>query len=415
MNSYIQANTIADIIYRQVVGNELSSSDIEILDKWRHQSERHEKLYSQLTDYQWLQSEIDRRENIDYEGPKKEMERRISDFESSLRTENVNKSTSHKENHTLRKISLYFSNIAAVIAIVVAVLLYFKYENAINQIADLNLLASIKPGSTQAVLTTADGKTINLKSDAIAQDITPKAVTSKTDTQSSDPAILVAERQESEMNTLSTPRGGEFCITLEDGTQVFLNAESQLIYPSSFEDNERRVAVLGEAYFKVAKDKTKPFYVETGGQEVRVYGTEFNIKNYPEDVNVETTLVEGSITVSRQNEFAGSLMLSPGMQSTFDKNTKNANVTSVATQVVTSWLDGKFVFENQTLEQIMCSLSRWYDFEYEFSDKALAKTIFMGSAPRYGDFNQVLDILETSGGLKFKMENQKVVVYSVKK
>ena len=215
--------------------------------------------------------------------------------------------------------------------------------------------------------------------------------------------------------SLEVPRGGEFKVVLEDSTEVWLNSETKLIYPESFAQNERRVIVEGEAYFKVTKDPKRPFYVETDGQQVRVYGTEFNIRSYTEDKQVYTTLIEGSIALSKLHEKSGELLLTPGHQALFDKQKATTFVQPVDTAVVTSWKRGRFVFEGQNLEQIMCDLSRWYNFDYKFQDESLRQIEFMGSIPRYNDFPSTLTLLKKSGGIEFHLEGSTVIISQEKK
>ena len=227
----------------------------------------------------------------------------------------------------------------------------------------------------------------------------------------SEPKLAKVEGSEDiHVKSLATLRGGEFKVTLEDGTEVWLNAESRLIYPETFGEGDRRVEVEGEAYFKVAKDELHPFYVETAGQLVRVVGTEFDIHSYPEDAEVTTTLVSGSIALKPAQSNGAELTLTPGHQSHFDKQSMAATVKTVDTEVVTSWRSGKFVFENQTFEQIMKTLSRWYDFDYRFSNEELSQMQFMGSVPRYGTFSEVLQILEASGGIKFRQKGKTILI-----
>jgi ferric-dicitrate binding protein FerR (iron transport regulator) len=214
----------------------------------------------------------------------------------------------------------------------------------------------------------------------------------------------------SAMNNLATPRGGEFKVTLEDGTEVWLNAETTLRYPDTFDGNERRVEVSGEAYFKVAHDSSKPFYVVSGKQEVRVYGTEFNIHAYPDEADIYTSLVTGSISLKPVVGNGSELMLTPGHQAVFSNADASAKVRTVDTDIVTSWRSGTFVFEGQNLDQIMKTLSRWYNFEYEFTDRSLAHTEFMGSIPRYGNFGEVIEIFNRMGGISLHQYGHKVIV-----
>lgn len=146
---------------------------------------------------------------------------------------------------------------------------------------------------------------------------------------------------------LETPRGGEYTLTMTDGTEVRLNAGSRIEYPAVFDGKERRVKTAGEVYFKVAHDAAHPFTVETEGQEVRVLGTEFNVNAYPAG-KVVTTLIRGSIALRPIGGKGGELTLRPGEQAEYDKRMGTATIRAVNTDVVASWTHGKFVFENQT-------------------------------------------------------------------
>ncbi len=253
------------------------------------------------------------------------------------------------------------------------------------------------PGEKKAILTLTDGRKIALGEKA-----------GKEEPSFLDKAIAKLSGEEKQL-CLDIPRGGEFKIVLEDSTEVWLNSESQLIYPEKFSEKERRVIVKGEAYFKVAHESNRPFRVETDRQLVTVHGTQFNVKSYDEDKKVTTTLVEGSISLSKKNG-SGEVMLSPGYQSLFDKQSTTTKVQPVNAEMVTSWRLGKFVFENQTLEEIMQELSRWYSFNYEFANADLRQIEFMGSIPRNSKFATVLTILEKSGGIHFKMKGSQLLI-----
>jgi len=259
-------------------------------------------------------------------------------------------------------------------------------------------VSDIKPGVTRALLSDAAGHKVLLN----AADTAVVA--------GSLLSVQTGHRAEPEALCLDVPRGGEFKIQLEDGTEVWLNSASRLYYPHTFADSVRRVRVEGEAYFAVATDSMRPFYVTTGLQEVRVYGTKFNVRSYPEDTDVYTTLESGSVSIRRADRVGGELMLTPGHQSVFNLTDAKVRIKAVDTEVVTSWRNGRFVFENQTLLRIMQDLSRWYDFEYEFADPTLQKEEFMGSIPRYSDFTTAISILEKCGGIRFSTAEGKVII-----
>ena len=285
-----------------------------------------------------------------------------------------------------------------------------RYQELKTRYDKEHYVASIKPGETKATLTTETGRTIVLGGDEKSNYQAIAAVKGKQEQE------LARQRRKAEedriaLNNLEIPRGGEFHITLEDGTEVWLNAESTLRYPDHFDGKNREVTLTGEAYFKVAKDgHGRPFYVKTAGQCVRVYGTEFNIFSYEEDQFVYTTLVNGCISLTRENSQDSELILTPGHQAIFGKADGATHVKPVATDVVTSWRNGMFVFQDQTLDQIMRQLSRWYNFTYSFTSEEVANTLFMGRMARSSQFGEVLEILEQSGHLKFDVKDSHIII-----
>ena len=143
---------------------------------------------------------------------------------------------------------------------------------------------------------------------------------------------------------------------------------------------------------------------------VRVYGTEFNIHAYTEDKQIYTTLGSGSIAMQPLDGSKAELVLTPGHQAIFHKKDFSTSIRSVDTQAATSWHTGRFSFEEQTLAQIMRTLARWYKFDYTFEDERLADIVFKGSAPRYANLSEVLSILEKSGGIKFGVKEEKIII-----
>ena len=379
---------ISHLLYHLIIGD-ISDAGRRDLADWAAENEYNRRVLERLQDKDYLQCEYRRIRAVDPRRAMKDMESRIAAPQPFIR----------RPWSRVRTITFSVAGLAAAIVLLFGFYTYYQKQTPEKPKAIVAQVASSKitHGSTQAVLTLENGDTLHLGSSA------------------KDNAAKIAEGHSvfgdrHAKLSVSTPRGGEFKITLEDGTEVWLNAETQLRYPEHFDDGERHVAVTGEAFFKVAKDSKRPFYVETAGQVVRVYGTEFNVHAYPEDKSVATTLVEGSIALQAASGNGSQLMLMPGHQALFDKQSHEASVKSVDTEVVTSWRSGSFVFENQNLGDIMQTLSRWYDFDYKFADASLAHTEFMGSIPRYGEFADVVEILETSGGLKFRIKGRTVII-----
>lgn len=370
---------ISFLICRHILGT-ITDEELRELEAWRQEEPLHEDAFSRMTDPIRLGLECRRAEILDYRRPLADMKRRL----------NLDRQNNRLPVRTVAA--------AAVILLLIGtgVMLWRQKDKSLTKnITPVQTERPILPGRTQATLTLEGGIRVELGND--------KADNEK--------AIAQATRgKEIVMNNLSTPRGGEFRLTLEDGTEVWLNTDSRLIYPENFNENERRVEVSGEAYFKVATDTERPFYVVSGGQEVRVYGTEFNVHAYNDEPDIYTTLVAGSIALRTVGGNNSEMMLAPGHQAIFDKTASTARVKAVDAQVATSWRTGVFVFEEQTLEQIMRTLSRWYDFTYEFADKKAAQTVFMGSIPRYSDFTDVVDIFRKMGGIYLHRKDGKVII-----
>ena len=384
---------ISDIILRHLLGTATRDEE-EWLQAWRKESAEHEALFVRLTSPAYLEGEWHKRQAVNYQRAAQQMTQRIG------------------RQHKARRYAILYQSVAAIALIVLGgVLTHYLLETPADApeqalVADGSNLQMVTPGQTKAVLTLPNGDEVTVSESLTAADmatlLSAKNQGETTDNVQSEPVPI----------TLSVPRGGEFKIELEDGTQVWLNAQSRLVYPESFSENERRVQLEGEAYFKVAKDTEKPFYVETYNQQIRVLGTEFNVNSYVEDNTVQTTLVTGRIAMQQKGDESREMILTPGHQAIFDKAAQSMQVKSVDTDVVTSWKEGMFVFEDQNLAHIMQMLSRWYDFTYEFLDHKAPTTIFMGRIPRYADFDEVIRIIEASGGLHLELKQRKLTIAS---
>lgn len=382
-----------DIVIKYLTGT-LSEDEKKKLDEWLSDDASNAELLSGLKDSDLLEEGYRHWRSINHDRPHRDMTGRI------------------KLGKTRFRVGAMAAAAVAAIVLLVASLIALRrselnYDSLLASMQTEKYMTTIHHGVTKATLTTDDGKVVALGSDEKDNDDVLKAISQKK--LESDQKIQ-EQKDRAAMNSLEIPRGGEFHITLEDGTEVWLNAESSLKYPEHFNGPSREVEMTGEAYFKVRKDESRLFYVRVAGQRICVHGTEFNVLSYKEDPYVYTTLVNGSISLQPDNSSTSELILTPGHQAIFTKADCSTAVQQVKTDVVTSWRNGMFVFENQTLEQIMRQLSRWYDFSYEFSGKDVANTMFMGKMPRYGTFGEVLEILEKSGNLKFTASKNKIII-----
>jgi transmembrane sensor len=202
-------------------------------------------------------------------------------------------------------------------------------------------------------------------------------------------------------NTLQIPRGMDYRLTLSDGTEVWLNAESSLRFPVHFTENNRRVYLTGEAYFAVAANAAKPFSVMAGQVEVTVLGTEFNMMAYENEPAVQTALVSGSIKVN-------TTVLQPGWVGI----TSNGNTTIQQMDIaaLTGWKRGMFVFRNDDITTVLHQLERWYDVTAVYPKGKAGSQHFTGAIQRYDSIERVLEMLNQTGGANFKLSGRQINV-----
>ncbi|WP_279092592.1 FecR family protein [Butyricimonas virosa] len=206
---------------------------------------------------------------------------------------------------------------------------------------------------------------------------------------------------------LRVPRGGEYSITLEDGTEVYFNSETKFRYPVKFGERERKVFLEGEAYFKVKREENRPFSVEMGGNCIEVLGTEFNVRYYPEENKQITTLVSGKVKfISEGNK---SLVLSPGEQAVLTHE-GILSCTSVDVTLYTAWKDGNFVFRKQRLEEVLKTLARWYDVDVFYEDVSRKDVEFTGNIERFERFEEIIDLLRMTGDTDFEVKGKNIFV-----
>ncbi|RYE13030.1 MAG: FecR family protein [Sphingobacteriales bacterium] len=211
-------------------------------------------------------------------------------------------------------------------------------------------------------------------------------------------------------NTITTPRGGQWPLTLPDGTKVMLDAASSIKYPIAFTHNERKVEITGQVYFEVVHNAAKPFRVIAKGQVIEDIGTIFNVNAYDDEPAFKTTLVEGAVKVAYPNAAAGAdregILLKPGQQTSLYNSkltVSNANVENVL-----AWRNGYFNFKDEKLESVMRKLSRWYNIEVEYKGD-LPDKLFEGEIPRNINLSQVLKVLQVAN-IHFTVDGKRIIV-----
>ena len=298
-------------------------------------------------------------------------------------------------------------SVAAVLLIAIGISAYFYFNKANIYSTRKTLAASIKPGSNKAFLILSDGKRISL-TDASRGNLVKQAGVLVTKAADGQLVYHVAEVDTNAItyNTVETPKGGQYRVELSDGTVAWLNAASSLTFPNRFTGEKRVVQLAGEAYFEVAKDKSHPFIVKSKLQTVEVLGTHFNINAYDDEVAVKSTLLEGRVKVTA-NSSKQEVMLKPGEQS--DLSDTRLKIGAVNTEDAVAWKNGYFRFNDEKIESIMRKVARWYDVEVIYSGP-ITQEGFVGAITRFSNINDVLEIMQRTNAVHFKIEGRRIIV-----
>lgn len=316
-----------------------------------------------------------------------------------------------EEEPVVRKIKLWkrIAAVAAIASIVFAGGIFYYSLNLDNaQPKEITYSNDAIPGISGATLTLADGRRIRLsdeKSGELAKDA------GITINKSADGQLVYEIKSDKsiagQINTLSTAKGETYKVRLPDGTQVWLNAATKLMYTTNLVKNGKRVVQLdGEAYFEVSKDKKHPFVVESKGQFVEVLGTHFNINAYQDEPQTTTTLLEGSVKVNVNGKMQ---LIKPGQQTV--NNGGKLKVNEVNLDDITDWIDGDFYLNHVDFKTAMRKIARWYDVEIVYGATVPNDLEYGGWMSRRNNLSTVLKAIESTGLAKFKIENKKVYVY----
>ncbi|HEY0174833.1 MAG TPA: FecR domain-containing protein [Pedobacter sp.] len=277
-----------------------------------------------------------------------------------------------------------------------------------NQNLELSKYKYITPGGYKATLTLASGRQIVLtgakNGELAVQGHT--AIHKIAEGQINYAAGTVNENTALIYNTVTTPRGGQYRVVLPDGSRVWLNAASSISFPTAFIASDRSVTITGEAYFEVTPNKHKPFRVSAGGQTVEVLGTHFNINAYTDEQDIHTTLLEGSVKLTQGNN---QVLIRPGQEALLARHTNNFTVKQADLEKAVAWTNGNFVFTHDNIRSIMRQISRWYDVDVFYQGKTAHKD-FVGSVSRFDNVAKVLNTLQLTGTVLFKVEGRRITV-----
>lgn len=304
-----------------------------------------------------------------------------------------------------------YASVAAAIIIITST--YFIIDKIRDDNRQALYASKIRPGKTGATLTLGNGRVISLSTTvngALLKEagITVTKTTSGAITYDASETIPTEVNGSSanQINKLETDKGETYLLTLPDKSKVWLNAKSSIYFPSKFSEKYRKVKLLGEAYFEITKDPQHPFLVESGSQTVEVLGTSFNINAYGDDGAIKTTLLEGKVKINIALE--NSTVLLPNQQAVY-KGT-SIEVSPADTEAAIDWKNGYFIFKNESFKSAMRKIERWYDVEMIYASDISIDLEPGGWISRTSDIKTILDRIEATSGIHFKMEGRRIRV-----
>lgn len=366
---------------------ELDDEQCAIVERWLDADpanrEEFERLVKDCLHIRWARKE----QLVDAVKGKKLMSRRISGI----------------------KVRRMWYGVAASIAIIVAFGGVYLMNKPLPEKKSIARNEVIRHGFPQARLVLSSGKVIDLtdNKDAILEQ-DGSVVKMKDGKGIEYNTEQTGAANEVIYNKIIVPRGGEFFVTLADGTEVWLNADSELEYPVKFTSDKREVRLKGEAYFSVKKDTKKPFLVRSGEYQLKVYGTEFNLNTYKNN-EIQAVLVKGSVGF-KANRTAGEVRLKPNQLGVADEATGKTEVKDVDVYPYIAWKSQDVVFVNERLESIMEKAARWYDVNVFFQNESLKDLRFFGNMQRYADIQELLFFLENTSDARFSVKDRTVIV-----
>ncbi|MBV7530940.1 FecR family protein [Chitinophaga sp. sic0106] len=386
---------IAELIGKYL-DNSITAEEQQHLTEWTNDSDANRALFAEMTDERQLTAHLQQL----YAYDSARMIRKISEAVPAFAEPKVIRV------HPLKKWG--WAAAAAVLLIAGGSYFWSTHQKDVGRQLAVHQ-ADIKPGSQGAVLTLADGSQLildSMQSGVIASQKGASVILASGEL-IYDPTA--SKNSELDFNTMTTPKGRQFQVTLPDGTRAWLNAASSIRYPTTFAANERRVEVTGEVYFEVVRNVNSPFFVAVGNKAaIEVLGTSFNVNAYTNEAVVRTTLADGSVRViALAGSKNTSLVLKPGQQAAVaDQQVSLADQADL--EKVMAWKNGLFNFDGASLEEVMRQLERWYDIEVVY-ENGIPRTRFIGEMSRQIALTDLLEILKRTE-VDFRVEGRKLIV-----
>ena len=380
---------IANVVVKKLLGGGmLDEEEGRRLREWLEESEEHEELFRQVS------------------GGKKNEE-----FQNIVRLSDRKEQWRRLERLTRERKSIgrrTWLAYAAGMVLLLGLGLWFGLQRA-GKDETVVRMAVIEPGKIQALLILNDGQKIALRDRDTSVATSGTSINIRTGQVAYE---MKKEMQDSvvEYNTIVVPRGGIYSLVLSDGTEVFLNSDSELRYPVKFTGKNRVVDLKGEAFFEVTPDSLHPFVVQAGEMRTRVLGTSFNIMAYTDEPTIQTTLFTGRVEVSVKRTSLKEV-LAPGMQANWEVGADDISVKKVNMDIQSLWRDGIIMLDDDDLESVMRMLARWYNVTYEWRGDRNVKHTFTGKINRNEDLGSVLSTLTLLGGPRFEIKGTTVYIY----
>lgn len=393
----LEKYSIKKLILLYITGN-LNDNEKEALNEWRKEKPYNEMLFSKMTSLEHLNDSFKKFVRDDSFNHKEWM---------SIKSRTIDKSRRKK----IALITKYAAIL--IIPIVAGAIMYLQYGKSQERSREQRKekLELVTHKGAKALLVLSNGSTIAL--DSINQkeqsEYSNINVQIKGDTLDYSKSGQIPDKEEA-LNKLIIQRGSSYNLLLSDGTLIYLNAESELSYPVNFNGTERKVALNGQAFFEVASDSKRPFKVEIGDVQIEVLGTSFGVQAYKSEEKVLTTLTHGKVSLLIKES---SYELTPGKQAIFDTQSGDITIRNVDVEQYTAWKDGRIVFENTPLRDIMTYLSRLYDIDILFENKSKESIPFSINITKYNNFYEIAELLEKTNQVKIELdqnENSKFLI-----
>lgn len=386
MNQDLEKNILDGEMLGRFLSDPEESNDQEKINDWLAE-DAHRKLYDEITTTEFVREAYQFHQSID---PVRELEL----FGQKYRRNQFNR-------------FLPYISVAAVLAIVLVINILNPQKEPILQTPVPYTQHQIQPGRSKAILVLDNNQQVELTDNKekiscdgkIIADLGEARLTYRETEQNESAPQIVWHR-------LITPVGGEYQLILADGTKVWLNANSELSYPVNFTGSSREVRLLGEAYFEVSSDKSKPFRVCSDKFDIVVTGTAFNVSAYPEDRHHRVALVKGGVNIMSGKQFVAALI--PGKEINYDISDGQFRINDADLEAITAWKDGLFLFREEPLSSITRKLGRWYNVEFKLQEKTEEK-FYSGTIKRDETLENMLNILRLTNEIDFNIRSNREI------